>query len=145
MEFVGILIISIIYFILHKKGIVRLRSQTQIFWKASYTPNRYKVSYKKFDGVEYHRFWVKKGSKVTVSYDVTVETGSLLVEFWHTTKKSYFRKEFNTDESGAFSFKADKRMYTLRLEGFHTKGGCIVELEKKVAPSKLPSQTNKSN
>lgn len=145
MEFVGILIISIIFFILHKKGIVTLRMQTQIFWKASYTPNRYKVSYKKFDGVEYHRFWVRKGSKVIVSYDVTVETGSLLVEFWRTTKKSYFRKEFTSDESGAFSFHADKRMYTLRLEGFHTKGGCIVGLEKEVAPNKLPSETNETN
>lgn len=135
MEFLGVIIIGIIFYILHQKGIVRIRSLTKLFWKATYTPSRYKVSYKKFDGVEYHRFLVKKGSKVTVSYDVTVEEGSLLIEFWRTTKKSYFRKEFTADESGAFCFRADDRMYTLRLEGFHTKGGCRVELEKDSTPS----------
>jgi hypothetical protein len=112
MEILGFLIVGTIFLILHRKGIIRIRMQTKRFFKASYSPNRYKVSYKKFDGIEYHRFWVKKGSKVTVQYDVTVESGALLLEFWHTTKSSYFQKEFFESESGAFSFKATKRLYS---------------------------------
>jgi len=131
METLGFIIVFALIFILHKKGIIRFRVQTKIWYKSFHTPKSYKASYKKFDGIEYYRFWVKKGSKVTVTYDVSVESGSLLLEFWHTTKSIYFQQEFNQSASGAFSFIANKRMYTLRLEGLNTKGECEVQVEKK--------------
>lgn len=106
------------------------KSQTYIFYKMRRTSNRLSVSYKKFDGLERYSFWIKKGSKVTVSYDVTVEAGSLILEWSDIKNKHYFQKEFHENESGSFSFEATRRLYSINIHAKNTKGGCKVELER---------------
>src|SRR5699024_4231944 len=90
--------------------------------------NRLRVSYKKYDGYDYYRFRLKKGRIVTISYEITVEEGSQLVEC-RDLKDSYFLKELHQNESGKFSFETTRSLESLRLDGKNTKGGCLFEVE----------------
>ncbi|WP_068675120.1 hypothetical protein [Oceanobacillus sp. Castelsardo] len=117
MESISTIILLIIFYILYKKGILCIRSQTYLFYKMKRTSNRLSVSYKKYDGLEHYSFWVKKGSKVTVSYNVTVEVGSLLLEWRDLRNNCYFKKEFYDNESVTFSFEATRRLYSIEIHG----------------------------
>ncbi|KPH71339.1 hypothetical protein [Oceanobacillus caeni] len=130
LEFIPSVIILTILFALYKKGILSIRRQTYLSHITKKTKNRFRASYKKYNGYHYYCFLVKKGSKVTVSYDVTVEAGSLILEWKDIKMNHYFHKEFYDSQSGSFSFEAERRYYTLKFTGKNTKGGCIVELKE---------------
>ena len=123
---ISVVIFVIVFLYLDKKGIIK--TQTKLFYTYRKTSNRLRVSYKKYDGYDYYRFRLKKGRKVTISYEVTVEEGSLLVE-WRDLKDSYFLKEFHQNESGKFSFETTRSLQSLKLDGKNTKGGCLFEVE----------------
>lgn len=128
MEVIAGLVILAVLYVLNQKGILRIRRTTKLFYKYKHTLMGLSVSYKKYDGFDCYRFRLKKGRKIKVNYEATVESGSLRLE-WRDSKRSYFNKLFHENESGNFSFEASKRIHILKLEGKDTRGGCKVSLE----------------
>src|SRR5699024_7981065 len=92
------------------------------------TPKKFGASYKLYDGFEYYHFRLKKVETVTIHYEVSVEKGSLKME-WKDAENSFFQQEFNEDEKGSFTIVTSRRLHSLRLKGIHTKGGCNITIE----------------
>ena len=126
MEVIIGLVILIIVFVLYEKRFLRKRKA--ILFKHKKTPKKFGASYKLYDGFDYYHFRLKKGETVTIHYEVSVEKGSLKME-WKDAENSFFQQEFNEDEKGSFTIVTSRRLHSLRLEGIHTKGGCNITIE----------------
>lgn len=128
MEWIGGLIVLAVLYFLHQKGIIRLRRSIKLFYKYKQSLSGIDISYKKYDGFDYYYFRLKKGQKITVFYEVTVESGSLRLE-WKDSKRTYFNKLFQENDSGHFTYESSKRLHSLKLDGKDTQGGCRVHFE----------------
>ncbi|MFD1707645.1 hypothetical protein ACFSCZ_13015 [Siminovitchia sediminis] len=119
-----------ILYLLFKYGKPRFVKKIHYVYK--HFGNKLKVSYKKFHGFNYYYFRVKKDETVSVRYNVTVEEGSLTLE-WRDSKSLLFSKTFHENDDGEFTFTAKKKLHSLKLEADHSRGGCRIELIRKSA------------
>lgn len=122
-----LIVITIVTFIFLRYG--RIRTVTHINYIARKRKNNFRVKYKKFDGIEYYHFRLRKQENITIKYNVTVEKGSLTIE-WRDRKNTFFQKTFSESSEGEFHYKTELKLHTLKLEAEHTKGGCQLELAR---------------
>ncbi|MCJ0930675.1 hypothetical protein MST22_05860 [Virgibacillus halodenitrificans] len=131
-EAISILLIIGIGIILYKKGILRFMSTKKINYTYKKLQNSLKVRYKKFTGIEYYYFKLKKGVSYTLKFDVTVEEGALDLE-WRSFKGVVDKKRFEADGNGELTVTASTRLHSVRLEGSDTKGGCVIEVVQNIS------------
>ncbi len=108
-----------------KKG--KLRLVTKINYVYKRFGNKLNISYKRFHGFDYYYFRVKKHENVTVRYDVSVEEGSLTLE-WRDSQDLIYNQTFFENERGEFIFTANMRLHSLKLVADQTRGGALIEL-----------------
>ncbi|MFS0562248.1 hypothetical protein AB1K91_16035 [Terribacillus sp. 179-K 1B1 HS] len=87
------------------------------------------ITYGKFNGFDYYYFKFKPDHMVTLSYEVEVEEGELMLE-WRDRKRLIWRETFSEDAQGKVTAKTKHRRYSIRVEGKHTKGGCRIHFAK---------------
>ncbi|MFD1413604.1 hypothetical protein [Oceanobacillus jeddahense] len=121
-------ILGLLAFFLFKNAKIRFISQKNYVHKRF--GNKRDITYKKFHGVEYYHFRVKKNEIITVSYDVSVEEGSLRLE-WRDRKDLLHDHTFFESESVEFSFTAKRRIHYIKLEANQTRGGVSIEMIRK--------------
>ncbi|HLS60312.1 MAG TPA: hypothetical protein VK044_04180 [Virgibacillus sp.] len=127
--FLGVSLIIIAVYFLHKKGIIKNAKFPIIrfAYRSIPTKNKLTVSYKLYNGMEKHPFKIKKGEDTTLNYNVSVQSGSLILKFINDTYV-VFEEEFTSDQQGSFSFTPSSRIQIITVIGNFTKGGCDVEI-----------------
>src|SRR5690625_1881456 len=66
--------------------------------------------------MEKHPFKIKKGEDTTLNYNVSVQSGSLILKFINDTYV-VFEEEFTSDQQGSFSFTPSSRIQIITVIG----------------------------
>jgi hypothetical protein len=128
-ELIVFIIIFIIWLILYKKGIVRFKTTTYYGkYRMKRSTKHLKMDYRKFDGTEYFNFKFKEGQKITMTYSVIVERGTLKL-ILNDKNDEIFTKTFHSNESGEFTFTTVSKRYSITLESNDTKGSCEIQFQ----------------
>lgn len=118
-------LIGAVIYLLFRYG--KLRKVTKIKYIYKHFGKQLSVRYRKFHGFDYYYFRLIKQEETILAYEVTVEEGSLTLE-WRDSKNLLFTKTFTSDETGEFKFTPERRLHSVKLEAEHTRGGCKVEI-----------------
>lgn len=121
---IALIIMTIIVIVLIRKK----KFKTSIKWGYFYkhVGKSLSISYKKFTGVEYYQFVLSKEETVTISYEVTVEEGELVLE-WSDGKQIVWKEKFEEDKRGTLTILTAHRIHLIKVEGEKTKGGCRIQ------------------
>ncbi|WP_366248537.1 hypothetical protein [Terribacillus aidingensis] len=123
-DIIGFIIIILIFAVLVKFRVIRIVSKNG--YKYKQTKHELNLTYKKFNGFDYYYFKFNQGKLITLSYDVEVQEGELILE-WHDRKQLLWKEAFTENTQGSFTAQTHYRRYSVRIEGKHTKGGCRLQ------------------
>ena len=126
-DFWFLIILIIVGIILYKADILVITVKNS--FKYVKIGRKIKTSYKGFHGLETYNYWLKKDTTWTLHYQVNVEKGSLHLEL-KNIKGSLFKKDFESDDQGTFTFSTDGKYHWLKINGKKTKGGYRMNLKK---------------
>ncbi|SDD26659.1 hypothetical protein SAMN05421663_108126 [Terribacillus halophilus] len=128
-------VIAIIIFLILIGLLIKLRV-VKIVSKKDFTYKQFKqqlsITYGKFNGFDYYYFKFKPDQMVTLSYEVEVKEGELMLE-WRDRKQVIWRETFCEDAQGTVTAKTKHCRYSIRVEGKHTKGECRIHFAQEEA------------
>lgn len=120
-------VIGIIYF-LYRKGVIKHFKfpivRNNLVVKRGLN-GKLTMSYKTFNGMENHFYFMTPSQTYTLNYDIKVNKGSLILKCGKG-KDVLFEKEFTEDEQGVIPFTARHKRYSVLVIGNYTGGGCTV-------------------
>lgn len=129
-NYVILLIALAILYYLNKKGIINVRfPPLRIGYVTSYSTKKFHSSYVLYNQINKHELIVKPEKPVTLTYDVSVARGSLLLKVINNNEV-VFEKKFkaNMDEEDVITFTPKSRLLMVRTIGYYTTGGCDVNI-----------------
>jgi hypothetical protein len=127
-DVIGFIIIVLIFAVLIKFRVIKIVSKNGYKYKQS--NHELTLTYKKFNGFDYYYFKFSQGRTMTLSYDVEVDEGELILE-WRDRKQLLWQEVFTENTQGSITAQTHNRRYSVRIEGKHTKGGCRIQFTEK--------------
>lgn len=123
-DIVGFIIIVLIFAVLVRFRVIKMVSKNG--YKYKQTKRVLNLTYKKFNGFDYYYFKFNQGKMITLSYNVEVQEGELILE-WRDRKQLLWQEAFTENAQGSITAQTQYRRYSVRVEGKHTKGGCLIQ------------------
>lgn len=124
------LILMLIVFLLHKKGVLDVRPLLGIGYSYKKGRRTLKIRLFRFGGSKVYNFMLKKGKPITFHYDVVVEEGSLRL-IVRTNGGDLFDRTFTENERGSMEIDPKYRLQSIVLKGHNNKGRCHCEFREK--------------
>jgi len=98
-------------------------STVKVGWVGSSGPGRMGYRYTTFDGVERKMFRAEADQAITLNYDVTIKTGSLLLKVVAPDGESIWETTFREDAADTVTLTASQDgLCAIRVEGQATGG-----------------------
>lgn len=96
----------------------------KVGWVGMNVGNEMKASYHLFDGPQTSTIHLDAGEEVTLSYEVTVDSGTLSLTLTDPDRQMIWEETFEDAGAGIFTFEADQDgRYALTTTGEETQGG----------------------
>lgn len=102
----------------------------KVGWVGINYGNKMKASYQLYEGPQTSTISLEAEERVTLNYDVVVESGSLTLTITDPDKEILWQEVFESSNSGVFVFEADQDgRYSLTTDGRKTQGGFDITWE----------------
>lgn len=116
---VKLTLLAIILYLLIKYGVLHVTTMNN--YKYNRSGNQINMTYKKLHGSQFAHFIFPKGVTATLNIDVTIEQGTLKVE-WRDGRKLLYEKTFHESGQASFTFTSKFPLHYVKVTGSKAKG-----------------------
>jgi hypothetical protein len=97
--------------------------RVQIGWVETSLPGQFEASYQTFSGTERRRVRLQEGETLTLTYEATVEKGTLIFEIQDPDRDTAWSLTLEQDDAGTIDLTAEQRgTYRILVQGQETGG-----------------------